>query len=116
MCIRDRGYTFAIVDNEILCREIDEQNHDFTAIIGIDGSRRIQYSNSMLQSQTAAISSRLMSSMKPNVEPADTVIRAVSYTHLWLYVQPVNALLEEHRYVICFCCLYHISFCCLIAL
>ncbi|CUQ20513.1 Uncharacterised protein [Segatella copri] len=34
----------------------------------------------------------------------------------WLYVQPVNALLEEHRYVICFCCLYHISFCCLIAL
>ena len=48
------GYTLAIIDNEILCREIDEQNHDFTAIIGIDGSRRIQYGNAMLQSQTAA--------------------------------------------------------------
>ena len=48
------GYTFAIIDYEILCREIDEQNHDFAAIIGIDGSRRIQYGNAMLQSQTAA--------------------------------------------------------------
>ena len=48
------GYTFTIVDYEILCREINEQNHDFAAIIGIDGSRRIQYGNAMLQSQTAA--------------------------------------------------------------
>ena len=26
-----------------------------------------------------------------------------------LNIQPVNALLEEHWYVVCFCCLYHIS-------
>ena len=48
------GNTLTVVHNEVVLRQIDEQNADFTAIIGIDGTWGIQYGDTFLQRQSAA--------------------------------------------------------------
>ncbi len=42
------GYALAIVDNERLLRQVDQQNTDFTAIISVNRSRRIQHRDPLL--------------------------------------------------------------------
>ena len=48
------GDALPIVDDEIFLREVDEQHHDFAAIVGIDGARRVEHGDAMLQGKTAA--------------------------------------------------------------
>ena len=48
------GYALAVVHNEVVLRQIDKQNADFTAIISIDGAWGIQHGDAFLQCQSAA--------------------------------------------------------------
>ena len=53
-CYHHLGNALAVFDHEILLREVDEQHAHLSAIVGIDGSRRVQHRDAMLQSQSAA--------------------------------------------------------------
>ena len=48
------GDALPVVDDEVFLREVDEQHHDFAAIVGINGARRVEHGDAMLQGKTAA--------------------------------------------------------------
>ena len=50
------GDTFTIVDDKVLLREVDEDNPHLTAIVGINGTRSIQHSQTVLQCQALSVS------------------------------------------------------------
>ena len=53
-CKNDLRNAVAIVDDERLVGKVYEDLLQFAAIIGVDGARRIQYRNAVLESETAA--------------------------------------------------------------
>lgn len=52
-CNDHLGYALAIAHHKVLLRQIDQHDTYLTAIVGIDGSWRVQHGNSMFQGQSA---------------------------------------------------------------
>ena len=48
------GNALAIVDDEVLLRQVDEHHAYLTTVVGIDGSWGVQHRQTMLQSQSTA--------------------------------------------------------------
>ena len=44
----------SVVDGEGILREVDEQHHQFATVVGVDGSRRVEHRDTVLQGQSAA--------------------------------------------------------------
>ena len=47
------GDTLAVVDDEVLLREVDEDDANLTAVVGINGAGRVEHRDTLLQRQSA---------------------------------------------------------------
>ena len=48
------GDAFAVGDDEVLLREVDEDDAHLAAVVGVDGAGRVEHRDALLQRQTAA--------------------------------------------------------------
>ena len=53
-CDDHLGNAFTVVDDKILCREVDEQYSNFATVVSVNRSWCIQHCNALFQRQTAA--------------------------------------------------------------
>lgn len=62
------GNTLTIIDDEGLIREIDKDDTDFSTIVSVNSSRRIQHSDPFLNGQSAARSHLRLKSLRQRDE------------------------------------------------